>query len=70
MKCNSCGGKVKFKSRYILGVGYPIRNTPKSTYTNISLAISNSCPESKVILNLPEELSLDTPKYRLVLERI
>lgn len=67
-KCSVCGGKVRFKNRYILGIGYPVRDSISSSFAYLGETPVDNSP--KVALVCPSELSLITPKYRLVLERI
>ena len=64
---------TKFKSRYVLGEGYPWVDG-LSSFTEVSMFETPFAQrENLVDLDWPEELwsKLDTlPKYRLVLERV
>ena len=64
---------TKFKSRYVLGEGYPWATgigTVDSPYDTIVLH-RDSMMGQRMQINFPTELwSKDLPKYRLVLERV
>lgn len=61
--------KPKFKTRYVLGEGYPWA-LGREPYTLICL-VKKSPGADKIELNFPEELWLeDVPKYRLILEKV
>lgn len=59
----------KFKKKYILGTGYPISS---GAVTCDKVGLSKNLMEfDRVALIFPDELyAQETPKYRLVLERV
>jgi len=64
--------KTKFKSKYVLGVGYPwTKGYIQAPYEGW-LAMSNKKQDTDPIdIEMPEELYSDEcPRFRLVLERI
>ena len=65
--------KVKFKKRYVLGIGYPWAMGIGPAYKEICLSSGKKGPTGldRVTLDWPAELwSEDLPQYRLVLERV
>ena len=63
--------KVKFKKRYVLGIGYPwMMGSENPPHTNLLMALK---PTGLIPVDLdwPGELwDQDLPQYRLVLERV
>jgi len=65
--------KVKFKKRYVVGIGCPWAMGVGPTYRELCLSFGEKGPTGldRVALDWPEELwSKDLPQYRLVLERV
>ena len=64
--------KVKFKKRYVVGIGCPWMMGYKSPpHTTICLGMVNPDTSESVNLDWPNELLVkDLPQYRLVLERV
>ena len=64
----------KFKSRYVLGEGYPWVNGlgPGTHYPYYEVVMNEeNMTSDRIKINWPDELwENDLPKYRLVLERI
>lgn len=61
---------VKFKERYVLATGYPWATGMKKPYCEVVMVKSQVGMEA-IEIDWPEELwNPNTPKYRLVLERV
>lgn len=66
-KCEKCNSVISFKNRYVLGTGYPIVSGQQKF---VGLTDRPTVVIQKEI-KAPAELCItDTPKYRLVLERV